>query len=329
MNNLVAHAIDNVIELTLGSLRLIVSPPQYHFADRDLSDGFIGNPEVIYAIPPQPPELEFDAVHRWFDGRTRARFRFTSRYVSPHPENNTVHGEADLHGDGEARAAVIFLHGYQMNSFAPLKWFAEESAHSGLDVYYMSLPYHMRRAPKGTWSGMYALSADVERTVQSFRQGVLDLRSLITYIKTVKKQKVALAGISLGAFTSCMATVVDERPDALVSILGGASLADMIWAGFSFRLIRTELRESGVSRANLEDWWQIMAPGVWKSRLAKEKMLMIGGEHDPIITPVNVHRLWEAWNQPQILWYPSGHASAGLYARKIGDRISEFLNEVL
>jgi hypothetical protein len=329
MNKLAAHAIDDLIELTLGSLRLIASPPQYHFADRDLSDGFIGNPEVIYAIPPQPPQLQFDAVHRWFDGRTRSRYRFTSRFLSPYPANNTVHGEADLHPEGSARAAVIFLHGYQMNSFAPLKWFAEDTAHSGVDIYYMSLPYHLRRAPQGTWSGMYALSADVERTVQSFRQGVLDLRSLITYVKTVKKQKVALAGISLGAFTSCMASVVDERPDALVSILGGASLADMIWAGFSFRLIRSELRESGVLRANLEDWWRIMAPGVWRSRLAKEQMLMIAGEHDPIITPGNVTRLWEAWNEPLIHWHPCGHASAGLYAREIGAQIKQFLNQVL
>ena len=329
MNHLVAHSIDNLIELTLGSLRLIVSPPQYHFQDRDLSDGLIGNPDVLYAIPPQPPSLDFDDIHKWLDGRTVARYRFTSRFSSPHAENNTVYGQADLHESGTAPAALIFLHGYQMNSFAPLKWLSEASAHSGMDVYYMSLPYHMHRRPKGTWSGMYALSADVERTVQSFRQGVLDVRSLITYIKEVKHQKVALAGISLGAFTSCMATTVDSRPDALVSVLGGGSLADMIWAGFSFRLIRSELRESGVTRANLEDWWRIMAPAIWKPLIAREHTLLIGGEYDPIITPANVTGLWNAWQQPELVWYPCGHASIGLFAKPVGEKISQFLNSVL
>lgn len=329
MNHLVAHSIENLIELTLGSLRLMVSPPQYHFQDRNLSDGLIGNPDVLYAIPLQPPTLDFDAVHKWFDGRTIARYRFASRFASAHPENNTVYGQADLHEDGAAPTALIFLHGYQMNSFAPLKWFSEASAHSGMDVYYMSLPYHMRRKPKGTWSGMYALSADVERTVQSFRQGVLDLRSLITYIKEVKHQKVALAGISLGAFTSCMAATVDSRADALVSVLGGGSLADMIWAGFSFRLIRSELCESGVTRANLEDWWRIMAPAIWKPLIARERMLLIGGEHDPIITPSNVTALWNAWQQPELAWYPCGHASIGLYAKPVGEKICQFLNSVL
>jgi hypothetical protein len=223
---------------------------------------------------------------------------------------------------------LILLHGYQMQSFDPLKWFAESAARSGIDVYYMTLPYHMRRTPRGAWSGQYGLSADVERTVQSFRQGVLDLRSLITWVKEVRGQQVAIAGVSLGAFTCCMAATVDDRPAGLISLLGGASLADLIFGGFSFRLIRKELQESGVTQDDLENWWRLMAPGNWKPRLPRERILMIAGEHDPVITPKNTYRLWTAWRQPRISWYPCGHASVAFYNRQIGEEMAAFLHNI-
>ena len=329
MNRTFAHLIDNSIEITVGSARQVIAPPQYHPEERAFSDGFIGNPSELYAIPTNPPDIQIDPVFKWLDGRTHARFRFPSRYQSPHPRNNTVHGVADLQTRSGSPAALVLLHGYQMHNFEPLKWFAEETARAGVDVYYMALPYHMQRRPRGTWSGMYAMSADVERTVQSFRQGVLDLRSLVTYIKEVKHQKVAIAGLSLGAFTSCMAATVDSRPDALVSLLGGYSLASIIWAGFSFRLIRSELKANGITQSDLEDWWRVMAPGNWKPRLPRERILLVAGEHDPIITSRNAKRLYHSWNKPEMLWYPCGHASVAFFARQIGEKIAGFLKPIL
>jgi pimeloyl-ACP methyl ester carboxylesterase len=329
MNKLVAHAIDNAIELTLGSMRLVIAGPKYHTVERLEMDWLQADPLKVYALNAGPPEIMIDSVQRLFDDRAHARFHFPSPVSSPHSENNIVHGLADMHEPGRAPAALILLHGYQMRTYAPLKFFAEPVAQAGLDIYYMALPYHMRRAPRGSWSGEFGLSADVEQTVESFRQGVLDLRTLITYIREVKQQQVAIAGLSLGAFTCCATALVDDRPFALISLLGGGSLADIIFAGFSFRLIRKELQESGVTRGELENWWRLLAPANWQPRLAKERILMVAGKHDPIITPRNTHRLWQAWNQPRLDWIPCGHASVGFYTRQIGEKIAEFLVERL
>lgn len=325
MNRTFAHFIDNFIEITLGSLRLIAASPQFHSDVWSQAESGPRDPFEFYAIPSTPPEVTFDSVHRWLDGRTHARFRFPSFFQSPHPENNIVHGMADLQSEGESSAALILLHGYQMNTFAPLKWFAETAARSGLDIYYLALPYHMQRAPRGSWSGQYGLSADVQRTVQSFRQGVMDLRAMVSWVSEVQKKPVAIGGLSLGAFTSLMAGVVDERPFGLVSLLGGASLANIIFAGFSFRLIRKELQEAGVYPADLEKWWYMLAPGNFKPALPREAILLVGGEHDPIITPKNVRKLWQAWQKPRLVWYPCGHASVAFYARRIGERLADFL----
>ncbi len=325
MNRAFAHLIDNFIEVTLGSLRLLAASPQFHSDIWSLTETDPNDPFEFYAIPDAPPEVKFDSAHRWLDGRTHARFRFPSFFQSPHPENNIVHGMADLQSEGESSAALILLHGYQMNTFAPLKWFAETAARSGLDIYYLALPYHMQRAPRGSWSGQYGLSADVRRTVESFRQGVMDLRAMVTWVTHAQRKPVAIGGLSLGAFTSLMAGVVDDRPFGLVSLLGGASLADIIFAGFSFRLIRKELQEAGVYPADLQKWWTMLSPGNFKPALPREAILLVGGEHDPIITPKNVRKLWQAWQKPRLVWYPCGHASVAFYARQIGERVADFL----
>lgn len=325
MNHVLAQTIDSAIELTLGSLRLVIAPPRYHSAERVEADALNLTPADFYRLPADPPAVQFAGVHKWFDGRTHARFQFPSYVESPYPQNNIVHGLADLQEGCESCGALILLHGYQMNTFAPLKWFAEPAARAGFDIYYMSLPYHMRRAPSGTWSGQLGLSADIEGTIQSFRQGVLDLRALISFVTAVQKKPVAIAGLSLGAFTSCMAATVDDRPFALVSLLGGASLADLVFAGFSFRLIRKELQESGIQPKDLEQWWRIMAPANWPPRLPAERILLFAGEHDPIVTPANTRRLWNAWGRPRMHWIPCGHASIAFYARQIGERMVDFL----
>ncbi len=325
LNRTLAQLIDSAIELTLGSLRLLVASPQFHRPAKAADAPHEQTVEEFYRIPSSVPEIHFDNAHRWLDGRTYARFHFDSFYTSPHPENNIVHGMADLQSEGESSAALLLLHGYQMNTFAPLKWFAEPAARAGLDIYYLALPYHMQRAPRGSWSGQYGLSADVERTVESFRQGVMDLRAMVSWVSQTYGKPVAIGGISLGAFTSAMTAVVDERPFALVSLLGGASLANIIFAGFSFRLIRKEWQELGIYPSDIEKWWYMLSPGNFQPRLPRERILLVAGEHDPIITPRNARSLWQAWGKPRMLWFPCGHASVAFYARPIGERVADFL----
>jgi predicted alpha/beta hydrolase family esterase len=181
----------------------------------------------------------------------------------------------------------------------------------------------------GTWDGEYNLSSDVVRSINSFRQGVMDVRSLVTWIQREVHQPVFLAGMSLGAFTCCMATVADNRPVGLISLLGGADLSDIVYAGNSFYLIRRGLTRNGIFHSELKEYWAGISPGNYKSRLPKEHMVMVAGEHDPIITPQNAAALWRAWDEPDIHWLPCGHASLSLYARRVGDVLFNFIDRRL
>lgn len=329
MNKFFSHFIDNIIEFTIGRYKHWYTPKQFEPIDHEALDWENQPPESFFAIPLEPPELTFEPSFAFQQDRTRAYFTFPSAYISPHPTNNLVWGLSDRRTEHKSRGALILVHGYMMRSFAPQRLFAESLARQGIDIYYLALPYHMKRAPLGTWSGQYCLSSNVVRSVNSFRQGVMDVRSLVSWIQRERNQPVILAGLSLGAFTCCMASVVDDRPAGLISLLGGADLSDIIFAGNSFYLIRQGLLRNEVNAADLKRYWAGISPGNFRSKLDREKMMMVAGEHDPIITPQNAASLWHAWDEPDLTWLPCGHASLSFYAQRVGKLVDEFVNKRL
>lgn len=58
----------------------------------------------------------------------------------------------------------------------------------GWNMYYYSLPYHFEREPENSlYSGELMISANIDRTIESTRQAIVDLRALIHWIKANKK----------------------------------------------------------------------------------------------------------------------------------------------
>jgi pimeloyl-ACP methyl ester carboxylesterase len=330
MNHLTAHLIENLIELTVGSVRAIITPNQFRLPYKE-ADPVWQSKQVddFYRIPSTLPKFKLKAHPSIPIGGIRARYTFESPYPSPYPWNNVVHGLAVLHPASKARGALIFLHGHSMHNFSSLEAFSRRLILHGLDVYYLALPYHMRRAPRGTWSGQYSLSANIERTLMAFRQGVMDARVLLSWILENRGTPVAVAGTSLGGFTASMMAVVDERPFAVIPIISGASLAQIIWSGFPLRAIRQDLKYGGIFPQQLEQYWAMAAPGNWYPRVPKDRVMLLAGKYDPIVSPKNVEQLWRAWDQPELHWFPSGHASIVLYHQQVSQVMEAFLKQKL
>ena len=324
MNHTATTLVEKTLALSFYATRLRATPDPF----TALPDGDYAwqaaSPEEFYAVPETAPNLKF-CKSTLGDGVLRERFTFPSISPSPFPENNTVHGLANLHGRGTASAAVVIVHGHAMNNFAIFERYSRPMARGGLDVYYLALPYHMQRAPRGTWSGQYSLNANIERTAQAFRQGVQDVRSLITWIQRERNVPIILLGVSLGAYTSCMTAVVDDRPSTVISILGGGSLAELIWDGYQMNRSKHQLESRGISLDQLERYWALLGPANWQPKVARDRILLMAGEYDPIVTPSNVNRLWRAWDHPAIHWYPCGHASIAVYNRQVRNEILRFL----
>lgn len=247
MNRFLSHQVENALEFLSGPFRR--APSQFRLP---ATEEWRLTPTAFYAAPQAAPAPVIVARRPQRDGGARCRFRYPSPYPSPHPVNNTVYGLADLRPEGQARSALIFLHGHSMGTFAPLELMAVPLKRLGWDIYYIALPYHMQRRPPGTWCGQYAYSADIGRTLQAFKQSVLDVRALMQWIGDARGQPVALAGVSYGAYVACLTALVDPRPAAVIALMAGASLAAVPFAGRVNPALRADLRAGGVTREELE-----------------------------------------------------------------------------
>lgn len=326
MNRLVTNILEKSLALGFYTLRVRSTPDPYHPLQPDDLVCLSAAPEEFYAIPQRPPRLQFSRNTQRMSA-LRDRFRFKSPYHSPHSQNNIVHGLANLHQEGKASGALIIVHGHTMTTFALLEWYARPAIQMGMDVYFLALPYHMQRAPHGTWGGQYALNANIAGSAMAFKQGVQDVRSLISWIEVERQAPVVLAGISLGAYTCCMTAVVDDRPKAVISILGGGSLAQILWDGYQLGRSRKQLEARGVTFDELDRYWALLGPGNWQPKVDRDRILLIAGKYDPIVTPENVDRLWQTWNRPDIHWYPCGHGTIAHFHHPVRDAIFRFLSK--
>jgi len=324
MNRFFTHLVEKSFAYGFYTLRVRTSPNPFQPLTPQDAGWLTSSPEDFYAVPESAPKLELcrDCIDL---GSLHDQFVFQSPYPSPHPQNNLVRGLVNLREKGQARAAVIFIHGHAMWSFKLLEWYARPAVQRGMDVYFLTLPYHMQRTPRGAWSGQYSLNANIRGSAMAFRQGVQDLRALMNWIEQERPAPILLAGISLGAFTSLMTAVVDERPAAVLSIIGGGSLAQIIWDGYQMGESKRQLEAGGVSCEQLERDWALMGPANWQPKVDRDRVLLVAGKYDPIVTPRNVERLRDAWNPPAVHWYPTGHATIAVYNQDVKRDIFHFL----
>lgn len=327
LNHLFILGLENVVEFFVGTTKAIITPPMYEPLAENSSLLKEEPPETYFYNSPNIPDFFWKKLFITPTGRCISSFRFPSAYTSPHPENNIVYGIADQPASGKSRGAIIFIHGHGMNSFSVLEILSLPLLQAGFEVYYLALPYHMQRTPRGSWSGHYSLCADIESSGWAFQQGVIDTRTLMSWIIKERGLPVALAGVSLGGFTSLMTSVVDDRPFAVISIVGGGSLAQVMFTGYPMRAARAELLRHGIDQIQLEKAWKKLAPAQYQTRLKKEQILLIGAQYDQVVCPSNVELIWNTWDRPPIRWYPCGHTTIAFHRKDISNDMLKILNQ--
>jgi len=247
------------------------------------------------------------------DSYTVAALRFESPIRSPDPENNTVHAEY-FHPDAAGRRpAVVVLHILGAD-FALSRYVCARLAQRGVAALFVKLPYYGERRPAGGQKRF--LSADMERSVLSMRQGVCDVRRAIAWLAgrdEVDPGKLGVTGISLGGIVASLAAEMDPTIRRAGLLLAGGNLARILWEMPEAARYRALWIESGRTLADLKALTDPFDPVTHAGRLKGKHVLMIAGKVDEVIPPAATLALWEAAGRPPIVWYDCGHYSAAGY----------------
>ncbi|HEY2749268.1 MAG TPA: hypothetical protein VGL86_31840 [Polyangia bacterium] len=189
------------------------------------------------------------------------------------------------HGDAP-RETIVLLHGYRGGAF-----FVEERAFPvrwlyglGLDVVLFTLPFHALRGAGRTppWP-----SANPARSNEGFAQAIHDLRALVAHLAPTK---LAMAGMSLGGYTTALYATV-EKLDVACPMIPVASFPDLYWHHGDGRPERLRAEREGITLEMVKDAMAIHTPLLRAPKIAPEAALVVAAEGDRIAPPEHAERL--------------------------------------
>lgn len=224
--------------------------------------------------------------------------------------------------------SVILVHGWRMDSYDRMyDIYLDSFMEKKCNIYTFTLPHHFERSSDDSlYNGELFVSANIDRTLLSIKQTISDLRALILYLKE-NNEKVVLIGLSLGGFITNLAAIVEERIDVLISVMYANSLAFSVWKSICGKYMKKDFESHGFTYEELKKDWAILEPSNFKPVIPKGNILLFSGIHDEYVLNEDTDYLWEAWDKPQRILYPCGHAGIALFKNEIRKKSLEFLRE--
>jgi dienelactone hydrolase len=227
------------------------------------------------AVP--DPKLE-----RQVRGKHAEFLRFTSPVHSPFPENDLVNARWF---PARGRRAVVLLPHWNSDALA-YTGLCRVLNLLGIAVLRLSMPYHDVRKPAEIQRADYSVSANIGRTLDATRQGVIDVRCCLDWLQQKGYSRLGIVGTSLGSCYSFLAAAHDPRIRIAAFNHASTYFADVVWHGQSTRHIREGL-EAKIDLERLRDLWSAISPMSYFSQFARypKKSLIIYANYDLTFLP--------------------------------------------
>jgi dienelactone hydrolase len=244
---------------------------------------------------------------------THAEFlRFTSPVATPFPENNLVNARWF---PARGRRAVVLLPHWNSDALSytalcrVLNWM-------GIAALRLSMPYHDIRRPAEIDRADYAVSANIGRTLDSVRQGVIDVRCCLDWLEAQGYNRLGIVGTSLGSCYAFIATAHDPRIQVAAFNHASTYFADVVWHGQSTRHIREGL-ETAIDLESLRQVWRAVSPMVYFDKFSRwpRRSLIIYAKYDMTFLPEFSQQVVKEFEKHEldhkVVVLPCGHYTMG------------------
>ncbi|MEO8350427.1 MAG: hypothetical protein ABI680_01775, partial [Chthoniobacteraceae bacterium] len=225
--------------------------------------------------------------------------RNTIRWFTPigcsRAENNHCQVDYYFCDGGLDRPTVLMLHALMSASdFGYRRWAAAFNAR-GWNACFIHLPYHYSRKPRGTFNGELAITADFVRTAEALRQGVCELRQLMSLLRAHGCQEFGLWATSYGGWIGALLASV-ERGFRFVALM--APIVDVthaLWTSPAGRVLTRQLERAGITRDLVEQHYPLVSPMHAPPLNPADRVWFSAGEFDHFAPRATIERLHEKW----------------------------------
>jgi dienelactone hydrolase len=271
------------------------------------------------------PEAKLEAKVRG----THAEFlRFTSAVRSPFSENNLVNARWFK---AKGTSAVVLLPHWNSDALN-YNSLCGILNRLGISVLRLSMPYHDIRRPAELQRADYAVSANIGRTLDATRQGVLDIRCCLDWLQQQGYERLGVVGTSLGSCYAFLAAAHDARIEVAAFNHASTYFADVVWHGQSTRHIRQGI-EADIDLERLRELWAAISPMSYFNQFSRfpRKSLVVYAKYDLTFLPEFSRQVVEEFRRHQldhkVAVLPCGHYSTGEFPYKYMDgwKLASFL----
>lgn len=278
-----------------------------------------GHPEEFFHLD-HSPEIIVEKVRRIRLGgpdMLRKSFAFPSPVRSGVVANDTVRGYWFTPVATPVQGTMVFLHGWKAMGLRRLQRVARYAINLGAEVFLPAHPYHVWRRPKMTYSGIPLLTPDLDRTLRSMRQAVLDVRSLVSWIDKRDQGPLLLAGVDLGGLVAGLTATVHDGLSGLAVIASHDRVSEMLWRGKADRgKFREAMEHAGVKQTQVDEAWSVLDPG-WRPPLVPlDHIRLVEGCFDDV-EHACLDRLSQSWGDVEISRHSFAHADFPFFARPV------------
>lgn len=205
---------------------------------------------------------------------------------SAHPIPGLLTLPATANPGGAPVPAVLMLHGYRSHKEQLAGRVGLVLMRHGIASLAIDLPLHGERRGDMDQQAM----GNPVALASAWRQGQRDVAHAFAYLSErpeILGAACGVVGYSMGSFLAVELAARERRVQALVLAAGGDLPHDTPFT----QLVRT-----------------LANPARAAKRYAGRPLLMVHGRHDPIVTPTQAQRLYDAATEPkQLQWYDAGH----------------------
>lgn len=301
------------------------------------------NPFAYDIVKPHFNVLQLHQNRHW----QHCAIDFPIAFPGLYQESNSAYGEYFRANTLHKALLVILIHGWGDHSAFPLHFLARKLVRQGIHCLILYLPFHSRRLP----DEMKKRSPNFtqEEWFDGYRIAVTDVRQILDWVETreeIDKDRVAVIGLSLGAFVGSITMGIDDRINAGVFIVSGGNSAN-IQQYSRFAKFRKQYR---FEQKDYEDYqksysqylqdvsikgWENVTPAhqsflidplTYAYRLKIRPVIMINALWDEFIPRESTLDLQKACGECELIWFPSSHATIWLFYPLIAGHIYRFLH---
>lgn len=235
------------------------------------------------------------------------RLRWPSPIATPWADNNHAHVDYYLCDQGPQAPTVLMLHALMSASDVGYRRWAAKFNERGWNACFLHLPYHYSRKPSWRMNGELAITADVIRTAEALRQGVIEARQLMQLLRGHGCTEFGLWATSYGGWIGALLLSVesDFRWAGLM-----APIVDMdhaVWHSPAGAGLRRELRRVNVEPSLIEPHFRLVSPLLGQPLDDSTRILLCAGDHDRVAEPEDIAALHRLWPRSEYFTVPQGH----------------------